>query len=564
MTYQNLYKKSILLEIINKSNPAEIIEAFTLTIPPDNIEIIQSQRISRTRTFGGIFEDDYGLDTAKITISGTTGNGELRTTYIPNVGSPQAYTGKAALYTFRDKIIRYKANLGTKVLENYEMRYYDLSMVNPDIWHNPDPTTSISSSLDAWIVSLDDFKISRSKDRPLWFNYTIELLGIIPLGLSRQQKPPELGEPIPAIEPYPDGYQNLFLELGQGSIILKKSKNWTKDAALALRRALNAVRNAFAWAQNILDEIDNVTKLITDLTSQIEEYIQASGNIVTTGLGIYRRLFNIAKFPGAVAKSVMVETNRVMDSLKETIEYSDSILDTLGDDYLQIALLANETKRIAAQIVAFGKSQTADSETVINLDGKDITVYGSRSVQITSGMSLTRIASEQYGDPSKCVLLATYNGITDNELTPGMEIKVPITTRSVKDLDNRIFSWDKISSFGTDIKIDGNGQLIFSESGDFSVIANENNLVQAINLRLNENLGNRLRLTTYGLKASVGFPGTDNAPVSYIITNIVDTLKQDPRINEVEEIKLKGEGDQLFISFNAKTIEGTLNYQGVI
>jgi hypothetical protein len=90
----DLYKKSILFEILNKKNPGEIVNAFTLTIPPDSIEIIQSQRITRTKTFGGVFEDDYGLDTAKITISGNTGNQEFRSTFIPGKGAAQSYTGR--------------------------------------------------------------------------------------------------------------------------------------------------------------------------------------------------------------------------------------------------------------------------------------------------------------------------------------------------------------------------------------------------------------------------------------------------------------------------------------
>jgi len=114
-SYPELYQKSILLEVINLRNPGEIVSAFTLTIPPDQFEVVQSQRITRTKTFGGVFQDDYGLDTAKISISGTTGNNDLRATYIPGKGGAlEEYSGKAAIYVLRDRIGRYKNLLAGK------------------------------------------------------------------------------------------------------------------------------------------------------------------------------------------------------------------------------------------------------------------------------------------------------------------------------------------------------------------------------------------------------------------------------------------------------------------
>jgi hypothetical protein len=413
-------------------------------------------------------------------------------------------------------------------------------------------------------VSLDDFKISRTKEKPLWYSYSIELVGIVPLGLARKDKPKELGEPLPASYPQPDTYQNIVNELGQGSSTVKKTKDWVNDAVLALRRTVNAIRNGFSWAQNILNQIDNLLKLVTDLENQVNEYIQSAGTLVSTGLGIYRRLFSIAKFPGSLAKSVLETTNSVMTDLKNTINYTATIKETLGDDYNQIALALNETQRIAAQIVGFGKSQNANSETNVSVDGKNITIYGTKSISIPAETTLERVAVEQYGDATKNTLLATYNGLTDNELTTGMELQIPIISKSVTGLDNLIFSWDQNSSLGTDIQIGTDNELVFSESGDFALILNEANLVQAINLRLNETLGSRLRLTTYGLKNAVGSAGDNSAPIAYIITNLTDTLKQDPRIKTVENIKIRGQGDSLNLSFDAKTINANLNYEGVL
>ncbi|MFA5048661.1 MAG: hypothetical protein WC516_06575 [Patescibacteria group bacterium] len=555
----NLYLKSILFEIVNKKNPSIAEDAFTLTIPPESFEIVQSQRITRTNTFGGVFEDDYGLGTAKITISGNTGNSELRSTFIPGKGSPQQYTGQQAIQAIRDKIIRYKVNYESRGLENFEIRMYDLSSVTIDILSNINVAAG-----DAWIVSLDDCKISKSKEKPLWYSYSLEILGIKPLGVYRKEKPATEKEPSPFAEPYPDVYENVALELNQAAVKVKVTKDWLKDGMGSLKRCLNAVSGAFAWGQNLMNSINNVFELISDLENQVEEYVHAAGNIVTTGFGVYKRLFEVAKFPGAVAKAVMQETVSVMNELKDTVEYSAAITASLGDDYLQIAQLANETQRIAAQIVAFGKSSNVDTEITINVNGTDITIYGIRSYTVSDGETLEQIGINQYGDPSLSTLLLMFNGVSNDDLYAGMIIQLPQTVRSSLNEDNEIYALDRSNQFGVDARVDVNGKIVFSENSDFATVSGEKNMTQAINLRLNESLGKRLYLTTYGLATSVGNAKSSTAPMAYITTNILDTLKQDPRIQSVDNIRVNGENDVINVSLNIHTIVGQLSYKGVI
>jgi hypothetical protein len=568
MAYPNIYQKSVLFEIINKQNPGEIVDAFTLTIPPDSIEVIQSQRITRTKTFGGVFEDDYGMDVAKITISGTTGNSELRATYIPGKGSPQTYSGKQAIYALRDKIARYKVGLEAKALENYEIRYYDLSVLAQDDWDNSinDPQSSLGSSIESWIVSLDDFKIGRSKDRPLWYTYSIELLAIAPLGVNRQVKAASVSEPIIAAEPASDTVGNIVKEMGKDPTSWDKFKSAMLDAVKSLQRGLNAVRNAYAWGQNKLNEFDNVNKLVSDLTDQMTEYIAASGNLVTTSFGIYRRLFNIAKFPGAAAKAAMEATVAVMNGLKDTVEFNATLSATLGDDYNQIALLADETQRIAAKIVAFGKSADSKTDTVVTLGAdKPLTIQGTKVIAVPEGTTLAQIAMAQYGDPSKAELLALYNGISDDEIVAGTLLIIPILVQSIRNRDNKLYGTNVQSAFGVDMVLNmDSGALVVSESGDFATVFGAANLVQAINLRLSEQLGTRLQLTTYGLRADIGSAQNNSAPISYILTSIVDTLVQDPRIAGIVNIRIRGQGGVLFIAFNAKTIAETIAYEGAL
>lgn len=581
-SYPKLYQKSILFEVINIKNPSEIVSAFTLTIPPDSIEIVQGQRVTRTKTFGGVFIDDYGLDTAKITISGTTGNGDLRATFIPGKsGMLEQYSGKSAIYAFRDKIARYKTLLNGKGVESYEMRMYDLSTIS-----DANALEIIQdSSTDGWVVSLDDFKISRSKERPLWYNYSIELVGLYPLP-SPRPKAADVMDPITS--PSGDSTLNTLateLNKGQDPVKVPISKDWLRDAINGMRRCLNAIRNAYAWSSNTLNSIDNVFATINDLEGLIVEYIHASGNIITEGFGFYSKIFEIARFPGAIAVATMKLVNQVMQSIEDQIEFTASIKEVLGEDYNYVEQLCEETKRIAARIVTFGKSQAADTDINVKAGNIDITIYGTFSVIASSSTTLEKLAAEYYGDPSLALLIALFNGISNEDISPGMTIKIPRTIRSITYLDNKIYSWTRSSNYGTDIQLSpvptasnnaspspsGNSQpssnavtLVIAESGDFSYVSGKSNLIQAINSRLNENLGKRLQLTVYGLSSAVGAARSNTAPIGYIISNIRDTLKQDPRIKAIEGIKLKGIGDSLYISFNVQAISDSISYEGVL
>ncbi|RDE12110.1 MAG: hypothetical protein C4K49_10535 [Candidatus Thorarchaeota archaeon] len=564
VSYPNLYQRSILFEIINIKNPSEIVSAFTLTIPPDSIEITQGQRITRTKTFGGVFIDDYGLDVAKITISGTTGNGDLRATYIPGKsGALEQYSGKDAIYAFRDKIARYKNLLVGKGFESYEMRMYDFSTV-------PDTTaldTVQNSTTDGWVVSLDDFKISRSKDRPLWYNYSIELVGLYPLPTPRSKVADEMD---PIVSPTGDtDLATLSNEVNQGLATVKvpTAKDWLQDAIYGMRRCINAVKAAYSWSANLLNKIDNVFATLDDLEELCLEYIDATGNLVTEASGLYSKIFEVAEFPGAAAVTAMSTTNEVMQEIEDEIEDSTAITETLGNNYDYVVQLCEETKRIAARIVNFGKSQVVDTEVTVQVNGQNVTIYGTISITADSAVTLDKLAAQYYGDPSLAMLIAVYNGLTNNDVVAGVVIRIPQTVRSNLVLDNKIYSWDRLSNYGTDILLASSSQgakLVIAESGDFSYVSGKDNLLQAINLRLNEQLGKRLRLTVYGLSVAIGSPRTNTAPIEYILSNLRDTLKQDPRVKSIDNIKLNGVGDSLYVAFNVQAISDSISYEGVL
>ena len=165
-----LYKKSYLLEVFN-SKTKKITDAFCFAVPPENEEITYTQRISQTKTFGGICVDRYGKDAVKISLSGSTINQEVRYIYRSSL-TAQNMTGEQEIYYLRDLL--------EKVAEdkNSELRLYDLSKSSDYLGIVGGTGLSNMRYVNNWwIVYLDSFKIKRGKERPLSYSYQIEFTG---------------------------------------------------------------------------------------------------------------------------------------------------------------------------------------------------------------------------------------------------------------------------------------------------------------------------------------------------------------------------------------------------
>ena len=246
-----LSQKSILFEIINRKNPGLPIEAFILNIPPSSIEIEEPQRVTHTKTFGGLFVDDYGEDNVKINISGDTGGSTVRKTYAFDTSEP--FNGKAAFYYFRNKIMRYKEKRDDYA--DYDMVYYDLSSISNSESRNLKISTE---QVEAYVVSLVKFKMSRSKERPLFYSYSIELVALRKIGTSD----------------------------GRGTDPIEKPP--IKDIVLNIRKSLNAIHSAFAKINSIKSEIESYMSFFEEVSTASLSFINKSSDIITYPSGLAR------------------------------------------------------------------------------------------------------------------------------------------------------------------------------------------------------------------------------------------------------------------------------------
>jgi len=546
---QDVYKKSILFEIVNRKTPSVPIEAFTLTIPPESMDIEEEQRISRTKTFGGLFVDDYGPDNPKIVIAGNTGGSEERRTYVSNslaASVPEKLNGRESFFYFRNRIMRYKDQ--KKFLPNYadfDLIVYDLSSVQEYLF-TTERQSIVKSEAEAYVVSLEKFKMTRNKEKPFFYNYSIELIVLRVLGTST------------------------------GTIRSLVSKSNPRNLIQDLRRVIRVIQAKFTTVKNIKDQIEDAINLIDQLSEQIDSF--------------FRQTIDIITYPASLATLLFSRIKSVADAIGGLGESWAEARGMIVEDYYKMVLMTTEALAASAAMVTYGKTSSAagrgiikyysqpslaesptkrlsdlteqEAEIVENLldksiDEQDVVyVYGHISIKIDSTTSLEKLALEYYGDASLQELIAVYNKLEDStDLEIGSTLKVPVLIQGDVPSNNFIYSQDLIDVYGADILLDNLGNPVIGESGDYLRVGGVDNVIQALNLRLNQSLGSRLRLTVYGINANVGSAANRFAPISYILANIKETVMQDPRVSNVLNSSLRGDGDKLYISFDTHTIK---------
>jgi hypothetical protein len=551
------YKKSILFELVNRNTPgADAVEAFTLTVPPENFEIDEPQRLSQTKTFGGIFLDDYGPEVLHITISGTTGSADVRHTYTKN-GTSDVYNGKTSFYYFRDHLMRYKNKLDNYA--DYDMNIYDLSPADESLTQGRPyatdlPPMSVERTLsDGYVCALLSFKMVRSKDRPLWYNYSIELVGLRPLGVVQ-----------PSVAPY------------------TASK---PDNILANITALtDSLDSFFASFSFVTDKTASVIDLAGKFSQQFQAYVTQTQSVISYPMNLAGQVFQAAR----AARDAIFSLTTLQLASAGIGQHE------LNNDYVMLGALV----RNAADLVAYGKTpQATGSETMLlsasatgvqqassaissatSQSSADIaqsmitsnmipvTVYGHTLEKIDDSTTLEALALKYYGDLSYVELLAIYNNVVNDAALHalGNWIKIPILAQLALNPNNQVFSDNVTDVYGADIALDAAGRMLVS--GDFGLIRGQQNVIQAMNLRLSTRLGARWRLVLYGIRAAIGSAGSNSAPLSYMISNIRDTILQDPRVKNVDSLTARIYADKLYIGFNLELIQqsGVIPYMGVV
>jgi LysM repeat protein len=514
--------KSWLFEIAERES-GKIRESFTLILPPTAYTIKEPQRVSITKTFGNAFVDDYGPDNIQITLKGISGTAHAFPTFktegtatdfsdVNLMASDAAaqtasmgYTGRDAFHIFRNKIMRYKNKGGW---EKNELRVYDLA------------------DEQGYKCVLLNFTLDRSSEQPLRYPFTISLFV----------------------------YQRLEALVPHLKVI-----RISKEPVSALNKSdslLDKIEQLYQGLDDIIDKVSLLKAKSLELRTRYNKFLTQTTKILVSPLDIAKNFVDIA----FAALGTAYDTYQAG---KYTLER-----------YMGVSELFRATLNEGLKIYGFQISEGWQTSKTITIEGdagvdapKDVTEVVSKNMEIRdyefSGLNiytvkgddtLQRIAQNELGDVDLWPYIASVNSdINDNDdLTPGEEIFIPIQIELSEGINKEQFILTEDITrdpYGSDIRIDGDGNLVVRESNDFALISGIENVEQAVDLRLNTAVGSMIKQTAYGIIAQAGFAGTTMA-IRYLKLAIRATLIQDPRIETVNNMIVSLGSDVLNISMN--------------
>ena len=564
---RRLWSKSYLIEFFG--NNGDIPDnVFTFSLPPENEELTYTQRKTETKTFGGLHVDEYGIDAARIVLSGSTVNQSLKMIYKGPEQRPKWLSGEEEIYYFRDLMKKYRSLDNLQKPAQGKIIIYDLSKFTSS-WSN----SAGNRVVNYWQAFPGDFKITRSSDRPFTYKYSFEFTGV-PLSEGREfrshGKPPTLDESslglirqtmnglIAAIH-FADGVaaraNDVLHHANQVSALLRVLGNVMTHSTNTLSGILGS---AGGTATGFVDGATGVVGGVNSVVS-LPRTIQL--NVLNIGMEVQIATNRLIKATASLAR----ECRDTFDGDGEPRDIPQEVLDRYsmndGEFRDSITTMLNRAENAANELAAAAKSAEIPDVTVGNPDpvtGEQVIVlsYGYTTVTLKSTDTLESLASEHLGDPDRAIDIATFNGVASiGDLSPGDTVRIPVTRRTGSVADNRIYArrGDR-DNYGRDIRLTDDGRVTASVSGDYSLVGGARNLAQAVLLRLRESVARRIRLNTYGIRDSVADP---TAGVAYIFSSINLTVSGDPRVASVDNIRFRGERDILNVDVTYSDINGS-------
>ena len=522
---QSPVSKSWLFEIVDRETGV-IDESFTLILPPQSYTIKEAQRIAITKTFGNAFVDDYGPDNIEITLKGISGTVHVFPTFttsgksaeftdvslvtqdIQNKPPGSGFDGRDAFYAFRNRIMRYKDKGGW---EKRELRVYDLA------------------DEQAYKCVLLDFTLERTSEQPLHYPFTISLFVYQRLEKYR----PKLREisisedPILMLNKIDEAMDSVTVR-NRGIPDVVNSAAMLKARALELRHRWNR-------------ELTRVSRVLTSPLDMAKNFVDAAFALVGIAYDTYRA----GKY---TFERYMSLSEFARDTLNNGLRiYGYQISE--GWQRTQTTSYERDEGVVPEDGVGVDSASRSFETVSYSFSGLDLyTVQGQDT--------LSSIALKELGDEELWPFIADVNeGINSSgDLVSGESIFIPVQADLV-DVPKERFIFSENPSrdpYGTDILLSSTGDLMFQDN-DFVLVSGVSNVQQAVDLRLNTDVGSLIKQSGYGITAQAGFAGSSMA-IRYLKMAIRSTLMQDPRIESVDNMIVSLGGDALHVSMTLSVV----------
>lgn len=290
----DVYKKSYMLEFVENG---EVTDVFTFSVPPENEQFDFAQRVVETKTFGGSVFENYGNDAVHITLSGSTGNGESKLIYRGTKLTPLYLTGENEIWHLQEKLQNWHDASSLTGTEGRKIYLYDLSKMSAFEIAAMSP-----SGRNWWRVIVKNFQIKRQVSKPIYYTYTLEMVGLI------EEKEVE--------ESFLKSLSDTVNDIAE---TIDTVNNYIQGAA----DALSLVTEAVETVQDIYEQFSS----ISDADNKTKAFLLA----FSSGVDTVNRAVNVNT--NASFYSSTQSTLTAADSLSETIvEFAEEVYDDVTDD----------------------------------------------------------------------------------------------------------------------------------------------------------------------------------------------------------------------------------------
>lgn len=571
----NYFEKVYLLEFYINGN---LKKSYAFSLPPQSEEFSYSQRISQTKTFGGIVFDDYGNDVVNITLTGSTVNNRIRMIFTGNTLGSLSNTinnnGKKEI----DDLIEILQEFGTQ--KNLKGKL--VKLINLD-------------NGDVWQVLINNYSIKRSKERPMSYDYSISMTGInndgkgtalaaIKIAKSVRDKISNQKETVLS---FTDKLKNIC------SNIKDKSDKWQKTLREACGEyekkikkpltILNKVKDEIDSVQNILDSWVDTFKGFVDVTLQtptetvigFEEVFKATNRLIfDTGHDIYSigmdATKDIKEFADTCHELFVDDESGIFQNFRAS--YLDQFGDTSEEIYDYWKVMLDEFQSDGDDLGTTLKDKTENQITttytinpgnMLN-DDELIPVKGIKTIIAKDTDTWDSISKQYYGTTDFSNEIAFYNGsynLAEGEntfvLAAGKIVFIPMFENTEYNYENNYIeaAIEDYDNYGKDIAINPYGDIAASSQGnDLGQVQSYENVSQAINLRLSTAFNSRIKQEVYGIKSNIGKNSVAN---NFLKTSIKETVIADPRVISIDELNYKGTGDNIHVNLVYTDIEHT-------
>lgn len=504
------------------------VKKYKFSIPPESFSLKQPQRVNRVKTFGGVVEEDYGLDNPIINISGTMAGKRKRTVEATIGGVKDGYEEMMLLY---NHFVRWKEDL--QYNKDTEIYLYDYSR---------DDVT------DVWRVSFDDFAIERNADKPHYYNYNMQLFCLeyrdrIFNGVGQIKdvvSPDKMAKVINKIREIKKKVADVAKKIRSANAAINKLKSEIYEILTfadcfcdIVDAVLDVGKNGASIVNTPIRGIQDLIDSYTDLTTAL---IRESSDIV---LGAYENTLDVVQYPARQANKFVNSLLYVKRSISNLADNAEELFESLGkgenplDEYNKLTQNWHELTCAGSEGCAFGKRvESRTAITIENTDGDTCEINSLKVTVVLPGESVLDVAFRVYGDVNKAWLILAFNNLDNlQELKAGMALIIPSKDSATIE-GNPVYDETFTDNYGSDI-----ASNFAIENNDFVLVRGRDNIMQAISLRLNTKKGSKKRSPHYGLGRLY------DKTIGEVKNEIKEAVLSDIRIASVNDVSVQIDGD---------------------